>query len=78
MDKLSQLKDNIKIANTHLSECEKICNQIKRLLKFKGIKKNDVDIYIQVFKDTIYERMYEVINNKSNIINQIIKKENEK
>jgi hypothetical protein len=46
MNKLNQLKDNIKLANTHLSECEKICNKIKRLLIFKGIKKNDVDIYI--------------------------------
>lgn len=46
MDKLNQLKDNIKLANTHLNECEKICNKIKRLLKFKGVKKNDVDIYI--------------------------------
>jgi DNA-directed RNA polymerase alpha subunit len=46
MDKLNQLKDNIKLANKHLSECEKICNKIKRLLIFKGIKKNDVDIYI--------------------------------
>jgi hypothetical protein len=45
MDKLNQLKDNIKIANKHLRECEKICNKLKRLLKFKGIKKNDVDIY---------------------------------
>ena len=45
MDKLDQLKDNIKIVNTHLRECEKICNKIKRLLKFKDIKKNDVDIY---------------------------------
>lgn len=46
MDKLDLLKDNIKLANTHLSECEKICDKIKRLLKFEGIKKNDVDIYI--------------------------------
>lgn len=46
MDKLNQLKDNIKLANTYLSECEKICNKIKRLLKFKDIKKDDVDIYI--------------------------------
>ena len=46
MDKLNQLRDNIKLANTHLRECEKICNKITRLLKFKGIKKNDVDIYI--------------------------------
>lgn len=49
MDTLNQLKDNIKVANTHLSECEKLCNKIKRLLKFKGIKKNDVDIYIDSF-----------------------------
>ena len=45
MDKLNQLKDNIKIANKHLKECEKICNQIKKLLKFKDIRKKDVDIY---------------------------------
>ena len=45
MDKLNQLKDNIKQLKTHISKCEKICNQIKRLLKFKGIKKKDVDIY---------------------------------
>lgn len=53
MDKLNQLKDNIKIANTYLSECEKICNQIKRLLKFKGIKKKDVDIYIDTSNNCI-------------------------
>jgi hypothetical protein len=53
MDKLNQLKDNIKLANTHLSECEKICNKIKRLLIFKGIKKNDVDIYIDNFNNYI-------------------------
>lgn len=46
MDNLNQLRDNIKLANTHLRECEKMCNKIKRLLKFKGIKKNDVDVYI--------------------------------
>ena len=45
MDKLNQLKDNIKQLKTHISKCEKICNQIKKLLKFKGIKKKDVDIY---------------------------------
>lgn len=48
MNHLIQLKDNIKIANTHLSECEKMCNKIKRLLKFKNIKKKDVDIYIDI------------------------------
>lgn len=53
MDKLNQLKDNIKIANTHLSECEKMCNKIKRLLKFKGIKKQDVDIYIDNWDNCI-------------------------
>lgn len=46
MNKLNQLRDNIKLANTHLSELEKICDKLKRLLKFKGIKKKDVDIYI--------------------------------
>ena len=54
MDKLNQLKDNIKMANTHLSECEKICDKIKRLLKFKGIKKNEVDIYIDNNSINIY------------------------
>jgi SWI/SNF-related matrix-associated actin-dependent regulator 1 of chromatin subfamily A len=54
-------------------EFEQACDRVHRIGS-----QNDVDIYIQVFKDTIYERMYEVINNKSNIINQIIKKENEK
>lgn len=53
MDTLNQLKDNIKIVNTHLSECEKICSKIKRLLKFKGIKKNDVDIYIDTSDNCI-------------------------
>ena len=53
MDKLNQLKDNIKIANKHLRECEKICNQIKRLLIFKDIKKKDVDIYIDNFNNYI-------------------------
>ena len=42
---MDQLKDNIKQLKTHISKCEKICNQIKKLLKFKGIKKKDVDIY---------------------------------
>ena len=53
MDKLNQLRDNIKLVNTHLSECEKICDKIKRLLKFKGIKKNDVDIYIDTSNNCI-------------------------
>ena len=53
MDNLNQLKDNIKLANTHLSECEKICDKIKRLLKFKGIKKKDVDICIDNFNNCI-------------------------
>ena len=53
MDKLNQLKDNIKLVNTHLSECEKICDKIKRLLKFKGIKKKDVDIYIDISNNCI-------------------------
>jgi hypothetical protein len=53
MNKLTQLKDNIKLVNTHLSECEKICDKIKRLLKFKGIKKKDVDIYIDISNNCI-------------------------
>ena len=53
MDNLNQLRDNIKLVNTHLSECEKICDKIKRLLKFKGIKKKDVDIYIDISNNCI-------------------------
>ena len=53
MDKLNQLKDNIKQLNTHISKCEKICNQIKKLLKFKGIKKKDVDIYFDNYDNFI-------------------------
>ena len=53
MDKLNQLKDNIKIANKHLRECEKICNQIKKLLKFKGIRKKDVDIYFDGYDNCV-------------------------
>lgn len=45
MDKLNQLKDSVELLNAHISKCEKMCNQIKKLLKFKGIKKKDVDIY---------------------------------
>ena len=33
MDTLNQLKDNIKLLNTHIRKCEKMCNKIKRLLK---------------------------------------------
>ena len=48
MDKLNQLRDDIKLLNTHIRKCEKMCDKIKKLLKFKGIKKKDVDIYFDV------------------------------
>ena len=38
----------------------------------------DVDIYYQIFKDTQYERMWNIVLRKSLVINQIVKKEAEK
>ena len=38
----------------------------------------DVDIYFQIFKDTQYEKMWEIVLKKGYIIDQIIKKETEK
>ena len=31
MDKLNQLRDDIKLLNTHIRKCEKMCNQIRSL-----------------------------------------------
>lgn len=38
----------------------------------------DVDIYFQIFKDTQYEKMWEICMKKGYVIDQIIKKESEK
>ena len=38
----------------------------------------DVDIYYQIFNDTQYEKMWNIVLRKSMIINQVIKKEDEK
>lgn len=38
----------------------------------------DVDIYFQIFRDTQYQKMWEITLRKGYIINQIIKKESEK
>lgn len=38
----------------------------------------DVDIYFQIFKDTQYEKMWNIVLRKGYIIDQIIKKETEK
>ena len=40
--------------------------------------KEDVDIYYQIFNDTQYERMWNIVLRKSMIIEQVIKKEDEK
>jgi SWI/SNF-related matrix-associated actin-dependent regulator 1 of chromatin subfamily A len=38
----------------------------------------DVDIYFQIFKDTQYQKMWEIVMRKGYIIDQVIKKESEK
>lgn len=38
----------------------------------------DVDVYYQIFKDTQYEKMWNIVLRKSLVINQIVKKEAEK
>ena len=38
----------------------------------------DVDIYYQIFKDTQYEKMWNIVLRKDLVINQIVKKEDEK
>ena len=37
--------------------------------------KKDVDIYFQIFKDTQYEKMWDIVLKKELVINQVIKKE---
>lgn len=38
----------------------------------------DVDVYFQIFKDTQYQKMWEIVLRKGYVIDQIIKKESEK
>lgn len=38
----------------------------------------DVDIYYQIYRDTQYEKMWNIVLRKSLVINQIVKKEDEK
>ena len=38
----------------------------------------DVNIYYQFFKDTQYEKMWDIVMKKELVINQVIKKETEK
>ena len=38
----------------------------------------DVEIYYQIFRDTQYEKMWDIVLRKSLVINQIVKKETEK
>ena len=41
-------------------------------------QKRDVDIYYQIFRDTQYEKMWNIVLRKSLVIDQIVKKEDEK
>lgn len=41
-------------------------------------QKEDVDIYVQIFRDTLYEKMWNIVMRKQFIANSIIKKEEEK
>lgn len=38
----------------------------------------DVDIYYQIFRGTQYERMWDIVLRKTLVIDQVIKKEEEK
>lgn len=39
---------------------------------------DDVDVYFQIFKDTQYEKMWEIVLKKGYVIDQVIKKETDK
>ena len=41
-------------------------------------QKKDVDIYYQIFKGTQYEKIWNTVMKKELVINQVIKKEDEK
>ena len=45
---------------------------------YRITQSKDVDIYYQIFRDTQYEKMWNIVLRKSLVINQIVKKEDEK
>ena len=55
------------------SECRQMEDRAYRIGQTK-----DVDIYYQMFRDTQYEKMWEIVLKKELVINTVIKKENEK
>jgi SNF2 family DNA or RNA helicase len=50
-----------------------MCDRIYRIGQTK-----DCDIYYQMFRDTQYEKMWNIVMRKQLIIDQVIKKEDEK
>jgi SNF2 family DNA or RNA helicase len=50
-----------------------MCDRIYRMGQTR-----DVDIYYQIFRNTQYEKMWNIVLRKSLVINQIVKKEDEK
>ena len=54
-------------------ECRQMEDRVYRIGQTK-----DVDIYYQMFKNTQYEKMWEIVLKKELVINTVIKKENEK
>lgn len=54
-------------------ECRQMEDRVYRIGQTK-----DVDVYYQMFRDTQYEKMWEIVLKKELIINTVIKKEDEK
>lgn len=54
-------------------ECRQMEDRVYRIGQTK-----DVDIYYQMFRDTQYEKMWEIVLKKELVINTVIKKEDEK
>ena len=55
------------------SSFAQVCDRIHRIGS-----EEDVEIYVQYYKDTVYERIVNIIDKKQEIITQVIKKETEK
>lgn len=55
------------------SDNQQMCDRIHRLNQTE-----DVDIYFQIFRNTQYEKMWDIVLKKTIVINQVIKKENDK
>ena len=55
------------------SDNQQMCDRIHRLNQTE-----DVDIYFQIFRNTQYEKMWDIVLKKTIVINQVIKKESEK